>query len=212
MDTDGAMTSFLANHDEFLHDVHDCTDGDAIVNERTNPSAECWLRDMDLIARNRDKEAFSKLFTYFAPRVKSYLLKSGLDNAQAEDCLQETFARVWLKAEQFNPTRGAVSTWIFTIARNTSIDAFRKLRDVDATYYDDTSPECGPEDTLVQTQDVENLEFALQNLPSEQRDIIEAAYFREMSHTEIAKNTGIPLGTIKSRLRLALRRLTGDLR
>lgn len=206
------MNSFLANHSEFLHDVQECTAGGVIVNERTNPSAECWLRDMDLIARNRDKEAFAKLFTYFAPRVKSYLIKSGLDNAQAEDCLQETFARVWLKADRFDPTRGMVSTWIFTIARNTSIDAFRKLRDLDPSFYGNDATEPATEDKIVQTQDVEQLSYAIQNLPSDQRDIIEAAYFREMSHTEIAKNTGIPLGTIKSRLRLALRRLTGDLR
>lgn len=208
------MDSFLANERDLAQDVHTCTTGDATVSDRAHPSAETWLRDMELIAQNRDKEAFAKIFTFFGPRVKSYLLKSGLDDAQAEDSLQETFARVWLHAGRYNAERGAVSTWIFTIARNVSVDAFRKIRDIDPTYFsagDEYVTEPPAEESVTHTQDVEQLKFAVQNLPDEQRDLIEAAYFREMTHSEIAKKTGIPLGTIKSRLRLALRRLTGEL-
>lgn len=208
------MDSFLANSHELAQDVHSCTDGEAMVSEPAQSCAETWLREMELIAQARDKEAFAKLFTFFGPRVKAYLLKSGLDDAQAEDCIQETFARVWLNAHRYNAERGAVSTWIFTIARNASVDAFRKIRNIDPYLFasdDEFVTEPPAEEIITHTQDVEQLKFAVQNLPDEQRDIIESAYFREMSHSEIAKKTGIPLGTIKSRLRLALRRLTGEL-
>lgn len=167
-----------------------------------------WVNHMDRIRYHKDELAFADLFRHFAPRVKAFLLKSGTDSALAEECTQEALAAVWNKAHLFDPTRASVATWIFTITRNRRIDALRKQRRPE--------PEeliWGPEeepnqaDVLALTQETAKLGEALSSLPSKQRLLIEKAYFGDLSHSEIASETGLPLGTIKSRIRLALERL-----
>jgi RNA polymerase sigma-70 factor (ECF subfamily) len=163
---------------------------------------------MDRIRDYKDEAAFADLFRHFAPRVKAFLLKSGTEPTLAEECTQEALAAVWNKAHLFDPTRASVATWIFTITRNRRIDALRRQRRPE--------PEelvWGPEeephqaDVLALTQETAKLGEALSSLPSKQRLLIEKAYFGDLSHSEIASETGIPLGTIKSRIRLALERL-----
>jgi len=157
---------------------------------------------------NKDKAAFAELFGHFAPRVKGFLMKSGADASLAEECAQEVMATVWLKAHMFDPARASVATWIFTVARNRKIDILRKQRrpePEELTWGPEAEPE--QEDVLMLQQESELLGKALKELPDAQRELIQKAYFGDLTHSEIAQATGLPLGTIKSRLRLALERL-----
>jgi RNA polymerase sigma-70 factor (ECF subfamily) len=160
------------------------------------------------IRDNGDKTAFAELYAHFAPRVKGFLIKSGADGSMAEECAQEVMTTLWHKAHMFDPTRASVATWIFTIARNRKIDILRKQRRPEPEELT-WGPEAEPDqaDVLALQQETERLGKALTALPPAQRELIEQAYFGDLSHSEIAKKTGLPLGTIKSRIRLALERL-----
>jgi RNA polymerase sigma-70 factor (ECF subfamily) len=135
-------------------------------------------------------------------------MKAGADPTMAEECSQEAMATVWNKAKLFDPARASASTWIFTIARNKRIDAIRKIRrpEPDELMWPD-GMEDAQDDALELKQQSEILADAIQNLPEKQRQLVEKAFFKELSHGEIALETGLPLGTIKSRIRLALERL-----
>ncbi|MEO0371277.1 MAG: sigma-70 family RNA polymerase sigma factor [Pseudomonadota bacterium] len=171
--------------------------------------AECIARIRD----NQDREAFAELFQHFAPRVKSFLMRSGADMTLAEECAQEVMAIVWQKAHLFDPARASAATWIFTIARNRKIDAFRKMRRPEPEeLFWGPAEEPDQEDVLALQQETQNLGEALAQLPDKQRELIEKAYFGDLSHSEIAAETGLPLGTIKSRIRLALDRLRHQLK
>lgn len=168
-----------------------------------------------LVARvrdNRDRAAFAALFGHFAPRVKSFLMKSGASESLAEECTQEVMATLWTKAHLFDPSRANVSTWVFTIARNRKIDAFRKQRRPEPEDLP-WGPEAEPDqaDVVMLKQESEKLASAIAALPEKQKDLIERAYFGDLTHTEIAEATGLPLGTIKSRIRLALERLRREM-
>ena len=157
---------------------------------------------------NRDKSAFADLFDHFAPRLKGFVMRSGAPAGQAEDIVQEVMLTVWRKATQFDPQRAQVSAWIYQIARNRQIDLFRKTsRPMPEEWQDDseTDPDAG--ETLGIAQEVDRLKLALDQLSPSQRDMIERAYLGELSHQEISTLTGLPLGTIKSRIRLGLERL-----
>ena len=172
-----------------------------------------WVEHMERIRVAQDKAAFAELFEHFAPRVKGFLMRSGADASLAEECAQEVMATCWHKAHMFDSTRASVATWIFTIARNRKIDVLRKARRPEP---DDLGwgPEEEPEqaDVIALHQETERLGKALAELPPAQRELIEKAYFGELSHSEIASETGLPLGTIKSRIRLALERLRHSMR
>lgn len=167
-----------------------------------------WVAEMRAIRDDRDTAAFTALFRHFAPRVKAFLMKSGATEALAEECTQETMATVWRKVHMFDPSRASVSTWIFTIARNRRIDVLRKSRRPEPEDLP-WGPEAEPDqtDVLSLQQETEKLARALAELPEKQKRLVEKAYFGDLSHSEIAAETGLPLGTIKSRLRLALERL-----
>lgn len=163
-----------------------------------------------LMARVRDhecRESFAILFRRFAPTVKAYLIKTGSSDATAEECTQDVMATVWRKAGQFDPARASVSTWIFTIARNRRIDILRRRRPVPEELPWGPEPEPEQADVIALQQETETLGRAIDALPEKQRDLIRRAYFSDLSHSEIAEATGLPLGTIKSRIRLALDRL-----
>ena len=167
-----------------------------------------WVECMARIRDAQDQAAFAALFTHFTPRVKAFLMRSGADSGLAEECTQEVMATVWQKAHLFDPSRASAATWIFTIARNRKIDALRKQRrpePEDLPWGPDQEPDQA--DVLALQQETTQLGKAINNLPEKQKMLIEKAYFHDLSHSEIAKETGLPLGTIKSRIRLALDRL-----
>ncbi|SMC78565.1 sigma-70 family RNA polymerase sigma factor [Primorskyibacter flagellatus] len=171
-------------------------------------NATDWVDHVRRIRDRQDQQAFRELFEHFAPRVKGFVMRGGTDAAFAEECAQDVMATLWRKAHLFDPSRASVSTWVFTIARNRKIDLIRKQRrpePEDLTW----GPEAEPDqaDVLGLQQETEELGRAIAALPEKQRNLIEKAYFGDLSHSEIAEQTGLPLGTIKSRIRLALDRL-----
>ena len=176
------------------------------MNETTNRMA--WVSQVKAVRDDKDKAAFAELFVYFAPRVKSFLMKSGASPDVAEECAQDVMATLWRKAHLFDPTKASVSTWIFTIARNRRIDFLRKAKRPEPEDLPwGPAPEPDQAEAVGLQQETEKLGQALAALPPAQRQLIERAYYGELTHSEIAAETGLPLGTIKSRIRLALDRL-----
>ncbi len=183
------------------------------IESKTNVSSDSndkklWAELIKKVETLKDTSAFEQLFNHFAPRVKAFLMKSGADPQMAEECSQEVMATVWRKAHLFDPSRASASTWIFTIARNKKIDAIRKQnRPEPEQLYPDLDYEPDQESVVELQQETERLTLALGELPEKQRVLVEKAYLGELSHSEIAEITGLPLGTIKSRIRLALEKL-----
>ncbi|WP_308124710.1 MULTISPECIES: sigma-70 family RNA polymerase sigma factor [Alphaproteobacteria] len=167
-----------------------------------------WVARITAIAKDEDKSAFAEVFRHFAPRVKAFLIKSGADESLAEECMQDVMATLWQKAHMYDAARASVATWIFTIARNRKIDLIRKNarpEPEDLPWGPEEQPDQA--DVLALQQDSARLTDAIRQLPEKQRRLIERAYFGDLTHSEIAAETGLPLGTIKSRIRLALERL-----
>ncbi|MCV6598505.1 MAG: sigma-70 family RNA polymerase sigma factor [Mangrovicoccus sp.] len=168
---------------------------------------------MERIKTRQDQAAFAALFAHFAPRIKGFLIKSGASESLAEECTQEAMATLWHKAHLFDPSRASLSTWVFTIARNKKTDMLRKQRrpePEDLPWGQEAEPDQA--DVLELQEESDRLSKAVANLPEKQRHLVEKAYFGDMSHSEIATETGIPLGTIKSRIRLALERLRHEMK
>jgi RNA polymerase sigma-70 factor, ECF subfamily len=164
------------------------------------------------VAANRDRAAFAILFGFYAPRLKAFLRRSGMTASVAEDIAQETMLLVWNKASYFDPARAGVSTWIFTIARNARIDRLRRdsrpaliAEAFDPSDQPDT-PVSG-EQAMIASEREERVRAAIRLLPPEQADILKMSFFGEETQSAIADAVGIPLGTVKSRVRLALGRL-----
>jgi RNA polymerase sigma factor (sigma-70 family) len=161
----------------------------------------------------RDRDAFVALFDYFAPRLKGFFMRSGTSNGQAEEIVQEVMLTVWRKAAMFDPHRAQVSAWIYQIARNRHIDVIRKeRRPVPEELREDPGSEPDASQILSVEQESGKLKQAIARLKPDQRVIIEKAYMGELSHQEISTQTGLPLGTIKSRIRLGLDRLRHELK
>lgn len=174
-----------------------------VVQEETD-----WAGLLMKVRDHQDKAAFAALFRHFAPRVKAFLMKSGAGASLAEECAQDVMATLWQKAHLFDPARASVSTWVYTIARNRRIDALRRARRAEPEDLDwGPEPEPDQAEALEAQQETERLGQALASLPLPQRTLIERAFYGDLSHSEIAAETGLPLGTIKSRIRLALDKL-----
>ena len=162
------------------------------------------------IAREKDKPSFATLFQYYAPRVKAYLVRQGAESAIAEELAQEALLVAWRKADRFDPTKASAGTWIFTIARNLRIDAFRKTSRPE---FDPQDPALvpdearAPDDALQVEQTRRRIRDVLTLLPKEQAAVIQLSFFEDKSHSDIAAQLAVPLGTVKSRLRLAMGRL-----
>jgi len=161
------------------------------------------------IAERGDREAFAALFAHFAPRVKGYLLRLGLPDAQAEELAQDTLLTAWRRADQFDSASGSAAAWIFTIARNLRIDAARRDRLAPRleTMAEEPPPPTTADAAIEAVQHAERVRAALATLPSEQAEVIRLSFFDDRPHAEIERALGIPLGTVKSRLRLAMTRL-----
>lgn len=174
------------------------------VQEALNPPTQ-WLQR---VRDQRDKSAFHSLFGHFAPRLKTMFQRSGLPAAQAEELVQDVLLTVWRKADLFDAERAEASAWIYGIARNRMIDHIRKSRrplPEDLLHEQEMSEH--PAQAFAMEQEVSRLRLAVAKLPDDQRILIEHAYLGELSHSEIKDMTGLPLGTVKSRIRLGLDRL-----
>jgi RNA polymerase sigma-70 factor (ECF subfamily) len=183
----------------------------------STPDGRTHAALLEAIANQRDRAAFAELFAYFGPRVKAWMLRAGSPPTAAEELAQETMLAVWQKARLFDPGRAGVSTWIFTIARNLRIDASRRERHPSELMQNPAEEPDAPmqaDRVLAISQQETRIRSALTLLPPEQADVIRKAFFEDKVHAEIEKELGIPLGTVKSRLRLAMNRLRlvlGDL-
>lgn len=166
------------------------------------------------VASAQDRAAFRVLFDHFAPRVKAYGARLGCTPQQAEELVQETMVKVWRKAGLFDPAKAAPSTWIFRIARNQRIDAFRRESHPE---FDPNDPCLVPEEeqsadaAIEQKQSAALLRASLETLPEEQKLLLHMSFFQDMSHGVIAEKLNLPLGTVKSRLRLAMGKLRARL-
>ena len=171
-----------------------------------------WSDIIKKLATERDLQAFRELFNYFGPRIKSFLLKSGGSFSQAEECMQEAMVTVWQKAHMFDSSKASASTWIFTIARNKQLDAIRKIRrpePEDLPWMD--IDQIDPSESIIMDEEQKSLAFAVSKLPDNQRILIEKAFYGDLSHSEISDLTDLPLGTVKSRIRLSIERLRREL-
>lgn len=164
------------------------------------------------VAATRDRDAFTRLFDFYGPRINAYVLRLGCDRALAEEITQDVMVALWRKAHLFEPAKSSLATWLFRIARNRRIDLVRRDR---VDYVD-------PDDFMLDVPDESNrdaegrldaqrrddvLRAAMAALPAEQLTLVRFAFFESLSHSEIAEKTGLPLGTVKSRIRLAFTRL-----
>lgn len=174
-----------------------------------------WAALIEAVAVRQDRAAFAVLFEHFAPRIKTLMRRSGASEQSADELAQETLVAVWLKARLFDPASAGAAAWIFTIARNLRIDALRRQKrtptqDTSRTELEfqiDTSPQ--PDAGLAAAEAESRIRAALAQLPDDQLRVIELSFFEEQAHAEIAQTLRIPLGTVKSRLRLAMVRLRG---
>lgn len=167
---------------------------------------EEWSACLTRMAATQDKQLFSQLFQHFAPRVKAYILRLGIPLATAEEVTQEAMLSVWRKAHLFNADKANASTWIFTLARNLCIDRLRREK---ALEYELPEEEPDPDQRDMGEQRVleQRMQLALAQLPEAQVQVLHLAYYEGKSHSEIAEQLGIPLGSVKSRLRLAFDKL-----
>ena len=161
------------------------------------------------IAASRDREAYARLFCLFAPKVKAFVMRQGMGLQAAEDLAQDTLLTVWRKAELFDPAKAGASTWIYTIARNLRIDAARKatrVRPLPEDLWQD-GPAKPADEQVIEHQVQVSVSRAFDTLSEEQQTILRLSYYEGLSQAEIARAQSIPLGTVKSRMRLAIARL-----
>lgn len=161
----------------------------------------------------RDRAAFGRLFDHFAPRLKAMLIRGGLKDGSAEDVVQDVMLAVWQKASQFDPHRAEAASWIYRIARNRRIDLARRQplpQPEDVEEAADTEPDAAQ--ILALQQEASLLRAALARLTPEQGNAIRQAYVEDLPHSQISQMTGLPLGTVKSRIRLGLERLRHELK
>ena len=180
----------------------------APTGRRTDEWSEC----LTLIADNEDRAAFTRLFRHFAPLIKAFALSgSSMSAAHADELVQEVMLKVWQKAKAFNPEKAAASTWVYTIARNCRTDMFRRLQKFDTPLSaEDFSPDQEGEEPFAQLQSRrsgDKIRALMDQLPSDQAQILAKVYMEGKSHAEAAAELDLPLGTVKSRVRLAIQKL-----
>jgi RNA polymerase sigma factor (sigma-70 family) len=167
------------------------------------------------VAVHRDRTAFTRLFDFFTPRLEAYLIRLGTTVGMAEEISQDVMITLWRKAELFDPEKSSVTTWIYRIARNRRIDAARRDRmdyvDPMDSAFDGIADDTELDLVVDLQQREEALRVAIKDLPDEQLTLVKMAFFESMSHSAIAEMTGLPLGTVKSRIRLAFNRLKRSL-
>lgn len=177
-----------------------------VAMSRDPSSSREWTALLDRFAGTRDKATYIQLFRHFAPKIKAYIIRLGLTEATAEELMQETMLAVWNKAHLYNSSKAAASTWIFTLARNQSIDWMRRQKypeyELEDWHVGEVEGDAGEQSVLS-----DRMAEAMKTLPENQAQVIYMSFFEGRSHQEIADRIGIPLGSVKSRIRLAADKL-----
>ncbi|MBY8977280.1 sigma-70 family RNA polymerase sigma factor [Rhodobacteraceae bacterium NNCM2] len=188
-----------------------------VTSSGTGRSGWEGVADEDLLARigaSQDRPAFAEIFRRYAGRIKAFLIKSGARPEEAEEAVQEVMVTVWRRAATFDPAKAGASTWIYTIARNKRIDMIRRGRKAEG-YEDDPQFQAEPvessESSVVAADRDARIRRAILALSDDQKAVIKMAFFAGLSHTEIAGSLDVPLGTVKSRLRLAFSKMRAEL-
>ncbi|MCA0400849.1 MAG: sigma-70 family RNA polymerase sigma factor [Proteobacteria bacterium] len=175
------------------------------------PATDRWSDLMRAVAERGDRAAFTEIFDHFAPRLEAYLIRLGLDSGSAEEISQEVMITLWRKAGMFDAGKSSLSTWLYRIARNRRIDAARRQRtepvDPQSPIILELADEMRADSAFDGQQRDDIVRNLLRDLPPEQRALVDLAFYGGLTHSEIAARTGLPLGTVKSRLRLAFARL-----
>lgn len=196
--------------------AHDSTDTVPAAQD-ANELRQRMADNLLAIGRHRDEAAFSDFYGYYAGRVKSFLMGKGMNDSIADELMQEIMLSVWRRADTYDPGRAAASTWLFTIARNRRIDYLRGNQRIEVELEDDMleldESESGTQAELVDAQrEAEQLHLALEALSPEQRQVMQLSCFRGLSHGDIAEWLQIPIGTVKSRIRLAMQSVRNSLK
>jgi RNA polymerase sigma-70 factor (ECF subfamily) len=185
------------------------------VGEESTDNTQELLACMDLVANERDRAAFMKIFQHFAPKVKGFLVNRGLNQQTADDVLQEAMLAVWQKAHNFDQAKAGLSTWIFTIARYKYIDRLRHdgRRKTEQDDEPDLRASDAPlsDDEVLEDQRKDAVQSAISRLPADQQTVIFLSFIKGLSHSEIAAQLDMPLGTVKSRIRRAFGQLREEL-
>ena len=185
---------------------------------RQAPSSRPMAEFLQRVAERGDAEAFRNLFQMYAPRVKSYMMRQGADANTAEELAQETLMVVWRKAALYSGEKGSATTWIYTIARNLRIDRLRREMtwlELPEGHEQTASDDISPDEAVSEAERKIRVQHALSQLPADQHEVVALSYVEGLSHSEIADRLSLPLGTVKSRMRLAylkIRELVEDLK
>lgn len=183
-----------------------------VPDSKVPPELSSWLV---LVASHRDKQAFTRLFQFFAPKIKRFGINKLGSEASANELVQDTMTNVWKKAHLYNSEKGAATTWVYTVMRNAAFDMLRKVKakaeqniaddiwPIDAALSEASDDESEYSDHLMSR----HVRSQIDKLPPAQRTIVEGVYYQELSQEQLAQQLGVPLGTVKSRLRLALAKL-----
>ena len=190
---------------------HECKKVELKVESVYKDEQSKWIV---AVAESRDRKAFKQLFDFFAPRIKGFCQNNGSTADRADEVVQEAFVNVWRKASLFDPRKASAGAWIFAIARNSRIDLIRKENrpEADTTdpFFEQNEPE-SPLAVLETERKSKTVRNFVKDLPAEQQQVLKLAFFEEMAHSEVAEELGIPLGTVKSRIRLAFKRIRSEL-
>lgn len=176
------------------------------AEEARKAQRDMWTARLSLLAETSDRTHFTELFRYFAPRIKAYLVRLGLTDARADEVAQDAMTAVWKKAHLFDGRKASASTWVFTLARNLFIDLKRRERVTLIPLQYEVDEPSEPEQGSAAVMSSEVLQV-LDNLPVEQAQVVYLAYYEGCSHNEISKRLDLPLGSVKSRMRLAFQKL-----
>jgi RNA polymerase sigma-70 factor, ECF subfamily len=166
------------------------------------------------VAEQADPAAFRELYQTYGPRVKAYMMRRGADAATAEDLAQETLLNVWRRASLYAADKGSAATWIFAIARNVRIDRLRRempFQELPEGGSEQATDEAAPDEVLAEKERQTRVRAVLSQLPPEQHEVVSLSYVEGLSHGEIAGRLGLPLGTVKSRMRIAYQKIRAAL-
>lgn len=177
------------------------------------PPVESLVSLLMQVGQHQDRKAYRQLYEHFAPLIKRFSMAKNSNAASADELVQEVMLKIWMKAASYDASKASPNTWVFTIVRNCRIDLFRqqnrhdRVLDTEDVWEEPESSEPGPISTLESFRTEDAVRKSMTALPAEQREVLNKVFMEGMSHAEAAENLALPLGTVKSRVRLAFKKL-----